>query len=186
MCDEVEHATEYTFRINNGEDSTIGLGPFAENRISLEEYFNYSSNIKKDGFFDISVYARNGGADLTGFDNGSPQIIIYPESKEVVVSKAIQLKFIPAVQNVRIDYDNKTVYWEGVVEAETYEVTFLREEGGGHGRRGITDTQFQWDDDIFEYAEIVITAQCGFEITTENGVPLIFIPSKCSTPIVRN
>lgn len=183
VCDKVENAEEYVFSIKISKDSAINLGTYT-NRISLDKYLGTAAWINEDGLADLIVYVRNDGTDLTGFDdNGNPNIIVYEHSESAVISDAIQLKRIPAVQNVRIDYDTKTVYWDGVEEAETYEIVFYN---AGSGKGGtVTDTQFQWKDnmDISDYTEVVITAKCKFEVTTENGIAVMCIPSKCSTPL---
>lgn len=184
VCDKVENAKQYVFSMKISKDSAINLGSYT-NRISLENYLNTAAYLKEDGFVDLIVYVYNDGTDLTGFDNnGNPNIIVYEDSESAVISDAMQLKRIPAVQNVRIDNDTHTVSWDGVDEAETYEIMFQRADGSGNGGT-VTGTQFQWDDnmDISDYVEMVITAKCKFEVTTENGITVMNIPSKYSTPI---
>lgn len=175
VWDAVEYTDYYSIGLEDGTQEIYVSSETAQ--VSLQEFFERAYEANYDGDFSIIVKAYGINRTIAGFENNVPVVNVYYYSEDAVSSQKIKLKSIPTVQNVQIDYENSTVTWDDIAEATGYTVMFYREGGSGHGSTLGKTNQYTWNDDISEYAEIVITASCEYQVTTENGVTTLYMPS---------
>ena len=178
MWDAVDNAGKYTVEVRCGEKVLYETSYTAQ--LSLQEVAGsvYFANDDLNGYYDIRVLTDALEAEIVSLENGIPVINTYKDSEysEPLIGK-LKLEVIPSVQNVRIDYENKTISWDAHPEASKYEIMFQRANGGGYGTTINDDTQYSWNSDISDIVKITIKAICEYSYTVEDGVVTVKVPS---------
>lgn len=175
LWDEVEKANGYWLELDCGEKH---FSLFSESaQIPLTKIFEQAG---EEGVYDLRVTAFAPDPQIARIEDGMLLLLdTYSDSEaSAPLSNAIKLKAIPTVKNVQIDFDNRTITWEGVSEASGYTVGFMGEHGG-HGTTTGLNTQYVWDKDenLSRYNEIYVEANCEYRVTGEDGIVTIFVSS---------
>lgn len=178
VWDEVEFAWKYTvYSYNEADDMSFFSFDSMQTQASLEYVFNHMA-YPEDGEYDIHVTASPISNELVSFENNVPVLNTYHNMWRSGVTK-INFVAIPKVQNVQVDYENKTVAWDGIPEATSYSVSFRNDDGGGRTTLLGSSTEYNWySASIEEYSQMIINAICEYRVETENGVTTMYIPSK--------
>lgn len=180
VWDAVDYAHHYYVHLACGEEVMLFESDSAH--MSLNRIFDAATNPFRrlaTGDYDIKVMAY-GLNEVVSLEDNVPVINTYKYSEySDTVPHALRLKSFSSAQNVKVDYDNRTIYWDDIPEATLYSVIFLRNSNNvlDHGTYVGKDTQYTWSDDITQYKEIGIYAECEFKVIEKDGIVTIIVPS---------
>lgn len=177
VWDEVENANNYHAVLTSGTHK-INIPSF-NTEAPLQEVFERSTyaGTVLEGDYDIAVVANAKSPELAGFDNNTPIINVYVSSADSEVkTRAIRIKSISPVRNVKVDYDTQTITWDEAPNAVSYSVGFYNNDFGRETLLGNT-TKFKLDEDISQYSLVFVKAICEYTVIEEDGICTILAPS---------
>ncbi len=169
---------EFSLSVNDGSKQLAFSEIF--DRIEFELW----NNAVLDGDWMVRVMASSRPNEFEGAENNVPVIKAYADSDYCQAVELFRTESIAKVTNVQITTvpelngsEALRISWDGVAEAVGYKLAYVN----GDFVTTTTDigaqTQYAIGFDISGCTEILIIAYCECEITQEDGVATLYIPS---------